>query len=229
SAGFHSFNGDLIFGYPLLSDDKLEANLKYMIDYGVNHLSTYSMTVEKGTALEFGIRKGKEKPMYEGQAERQYRFIMLWLREKGWDHYEVSNFCKPGKPSIHNASYWSGAPYLGIGPSAHGFDGKERYWNLANNAGYLKQMQQGQLPEEREVLSATDRYNEFLMTRLRTAKGIQREECEALFGSGSFLKVQHQINSPELRPYFHSNATSLSLNEEGFLLADYLISELFEV
>lgn len=227
AAGFKSFNGDLIFGYPLLSDEKLEFNLNKMLELGVNHLSTYSMTVEEGTALEFSIRKKKEKPMEEGQAERQYRFIMQFLKKNGWEHYEVSNFCKPGNPSLHNSSYWSGKPYLGIGPSAHGYNGAERYWNLANNAGYLKKMEEGILPDEKETLSATDRYNEYLMTRLRTAKGIQEQEMDELFGQGKFDQLIHQIQSPELHHYFQMEENNVRLNEDGFLLADHLISELF--
>lgn len=227
--GFDNINLDLIFGYPLLSDAKWEENIRKALSFPITHLSTYSMTVEDGTALHHRIARKKERPMEEGQAERQYRGIMHVMKEAGWAHYEVSNFCKPGHPSIHNSSYWEGATYLGIGPSAHGYDGKSRYWNLANNAGYIAALQEGRLAEERELLSDKDRYNEFLLTRLRTAKGLNRREFATLFGDDALKDLEQQTATPELSAYFLNAADTLKLNQEGFLLADHLISQLFLV
>lgn len=228
-AGFKSFNTDLIFGYPLLSDAKLHQNLEKMIAFGVNHLSTYSMTVEPGTALDFAIREKGQEAMEEGQAENQYRYIMKFLKERGWNHYEVSNFCKVGNPSLHNSSYWSGRPYLGIGPSAHGYDGKERYWNVANNAAYVRQMNDNILPEERESLRPSDQYNEFLMTRLRTSGGISRDEMGQFFRPQMFDDLKKQLEQAEMEKYFVLSKDLVHMNEEGFLIADHLISELFIV
>jgi len=226
--GFHNLNADLIFGYPLLSDEKWQANMEKMLQFPVNHLSTYSMTVESGTALHHAIAHKKERPMEEGQAEKQYRMIMEFLSSKGWDHYEISNFCLPGNPSLHNSAYWSGEPYLGIGPSAHGYDGKSRYWNIANNAKYLQGMEAGIFPEEIETLSDIDQHNEMLLTRLRTADGLNIARFEQSFGQSAMDAVIQQIQTPEMISYFELNTDTLRLNEEGFLLADYLISELFE-
>lgn len=226
--GFKKLNADLIFGYPLLSDEKWQSNMEKMLHYPINHLSTYSMTVESGTALHHAIQHKKERPMEEGQAEKQYRMIMQFLESKGWDHYEISNFCLPGNPSQHNSAYWSGEHYLGIGPSAHGFNGQQRYWNVANNAKYLKSMEEGILPEEIEALSPMDQHNEMLLTRLRTAKGLDLVQFEARFGKSALNMVIKSIQTPEMTGYFELNPDTLRLNKEGFLLADYLISELFE-
>lgn len=227
AAGFKELNADLIFGFPLLSDEKWMANMEKMLSYPVTHLSTYSMTVESGTALHYAIHHKKEKPMHEGQAEKQYRMIMDFLENKGWDHYEISNFCQPGHPSIHNSAYWKGNEYLGIGPSAHGYSGKERYWNMANNAAYIKAMEAGILPEETEVLSDKNIHNEYLLTRLRTKQGIMFDEFETEFGQPLKDQLIESIRSENLFPYFFMDDYSLRLNKEGYLLADYLIAELF--
>jgi len=227
--GFKNLNADLIFGYPLLSDDKWQGNMEKMLEYPINHLSTYSMTVESGTALHHAIIHKKEKPMEEGQAEKQYRMIMKFLESKGWEHYEISNFCLPGNPSQHNSAYWSGEPYLGIGPSAHGYNGSERYWNIANNAQYLRGIDEGILPEEIEILKRKDQLNEMLLTRLRTAQGLNKAAFFAKFEQRALTSLIHQIQTPEMLPYFFMDDAFIRLNKEGFLLADYLISQLFEV
>lgn len=225
--GFKELNADLIFGYPLLSDEKWLANMEKMLSYPVTHLSTYSMTVETGTALHYAIHHKKEKPMHEGQAEKQYRMIMDFLENKGWDQYEISNFCLPGHPSIHNSAYWKGNEYLGIGPSAHGYSGRERYWNVANNVGYLKAMEEGVLPEEKETLSDKNILNEYLLTRLRTKQGIVLNDFETRFGPSLMDQLIKAIKTENMAPYFFMDDLSLRLNKEGYLIADHLISELF--
>lgn len=165
--------------------------------------------------------------MEEGQAEKQYRMIMEFLESRGWDHYEISNFCLPGHPSIHNSAYWKGDKYLGIGPSAHGYSGKERYWNIANNAAYVKHMAEGVLPEEMEILSDKNIHNEFLLTRLRTRQGLTFDDFEKRFGQPLKDQLIASIRGENFSPYFSMDENSLRLNKEGFLLADYLISELF--
>lgn len=227
SLGFKELNADLIFGYPLLSDEKWLANMEKMLSYPVTHLSTYSMTVESGTALHHAILHKKERPMHEGQAEKQYRMIMDFMANKGWDHYEISNFCLPGHPSIHNSAYWKGNEYLGIGPSAHGYSGRERYWNVANNAAYVKAMEGGILPDEKEILSDKNIHNEFLLTRLRTKQGLLLNDFEKRFGLPLKGQLVEAIKSENLSPYFVMDDVSLRLNKEGYLLADHLISELF--
>lgn len=225
--GFRDISADLIFGYPLLSDEKWQHNLDTLLSFPINHLSAYSMTVEAGTALDHFIRNRKTLPMSEGQAERQYRWLLSELEKRGWDHYEISNFSLPGHPSRHNSAYWKGKPYLGIGPSAHGYDGNTRYWNLANNPGYIRAMESGEIPEEKEVLSDADRHNEYLLTRLRTRAGLDREEFGLEFGDRLLQRLDSLMQQESLRPYFDIHKKSLRLNREGFLLADHLIGGLF--
>lgn len=226
--GFLRLNLDLIFGYPLLSDEKWEENIRKALSFPINHLSTYSMTVEDRTALSHAIKTKKTAPMEEGQAERQYRFILNYLRERGWKHYEVSNFSLENYESKHNSSYWEGKEYLGIGPSAHGYIGNERYWNIANNAQYIRGWEEDKPMEERETLSFKDRHNEYLMTRLRTAKGFSTEEFETLFGKSALNEVRRQINQSGLTQYFETTDKQMKMNQEGFLIADFVISHLFQ-
>lgn len=226
--GFLRLNLDLIFGYPLLSDEKWEENIRKALSFPINHLSTYSMTVEDRTALSHAIKTKKTAPMEEGQAERQYRFIMNYLRERGWKHYEVSNFSLENYESKHNSSYWEGKEYLGIGPSAHGYIGNERYWNIANNAQYIRGWEEDKPMEERETLSFKDRHNEYLMTRLRTAKGFSTEEFETLFGKSALNEVRRQINQSGLTQYFETTDKQMKMSQEGFLIADFVISHLFQ-
>ena len=226
--GFSRLNLDLIFGFPLLTDIKWEQNIQKALSFPVNHLSTYSMTVEDRTALSHAIRHKKTAPMEEGQAERQYRSIMNCLRNSGWNHYEVSNFCLDGFESKHNSSYWQGKEYLGIGPSAHGYLGNERYWNVSNNAKYVLAWNKNLPDEEREILTDKDLHNEYLMTRLRTAKGIELSDFEVKFGISSLNNLTEQVSSKEFAPYYELNHGVLKMNQEGFLLADYLISNLFD-
>lgn len=232
--GFKELNIDLIFGYPLLSDDKWEANIKQALSLPIHHLSCYSMTVEDKTALSYQIEKGQTAPMEDGQAARQYIKLMEEMKSAGWEHYEISNFCKPGFRSKHNTSYWQSENYIGIGPSAHGYLHPERYWNIANNAKYMDLLFRSELAEEKEYLSDDDLYNEYLMTRLRTAEGITKPDLEQRFGSAAWNGLTRELEqySAELGPdiftaAFHLTGDSLKLTQRGKLLADTHISALF--
>lgn len=223
--GFSELNLDLIFGFPLLSDEKWQMNIERALSFGIQHISAYSMTVEDKTALAYQIAKGQTAQMEEGQAARQYKQLMTTLGNQGWEHYEISNFCLPGYRSKHNTSYWQNKNYIGIGPSAHGYKHPTRYWNIANNAAYIKQLNNGELASEQETLNKDDQYNEYLMTRLRLKEGIVKDDFLKFNSEKDWTFLIQQ--SAEYSQYFETSDIYLRLNQEGKLLADYLISELF--
>lgn len=226
-AGFDNISVDLIFGYPLLTDEKLKSNTQKAVDFNIPHISAYSLTVEEKTALAHAIKKNKQQSLNDEQSAQQFMFLSNFLTENGYDHYEISNYGKPGKHAVHNTNYWRNKPYLGIGPSAHGFNGKTRYFNIANNTKYLDGVESGILNEDFEKLSFADRFNEYVMTRLRTMWGINLAEVESIFGQ----KYSELINK-EIEPFLKEKQVSLSnnsikLTQEGKLFADGIAASLF--
>ena len=189
--GLNNITIDLIYGYPLLSDDKWILNLKRAFELDVPHVSSYSMTVEPLTALDAFIKNKKQRPMDDEQSARQFVFLMDAMQSQGFEHYEISNFCKPGHYSMHNSNYWKGVPYLGIGPSAHSYNGSSRQWNMANNAKYIAALQNDALPAEIELLTETDRLNEYIMISLRTIWGLDLQKLNRIAASsGDQLKLK---------------------------------------
>ncbi|HJW28903.1 MAG TPA: radical SAM family heme chaperone HemW, partial [Saprospiraceae bacterium] len=168
-AGFDNISADLIYGDPELTDEDWSGNIQKLIELQIPHLSCYALTVETGTALHHHILKGKSKPLDETQSHRQYVVLQKRMKENGYEQYEISNFALPGYKSRHNTSYWTGQWYLGIGPSAHSFNGVSRQWNVSNNVRYIKSIESGIIPFELELLSPEQRYNEWVMTGLRTS------------------------------------------------------------
>ncbi|WP_166332828.1 radical SAM family heme chaperone HemW [Sphingobacterium chungjuense] len=226
-AGFDNITCDLIYGYPLLTDEKWHSNIDQLIGYGVPHISSYAMTVEERTALHHQIKKGKTKPIDEGQSADQMAILIDKLTGNGFEHYEISNFAKDGKYAQHNTNYWNGTHYLGIGPSAHSFNGVSRSWNKSNNALYMRGMAHDMPMLESEVLSTEDRTNEYIMTSLRTMWGIRRDIVEQQFG----IDVM-QFLLQQAKPYIGSGALlydndTLKLSPKGKQLADRIASELF--
>lgn len=178
AAGITNISIDLIYGTPGLSDDDWRRNLDLALETGVQHISAYALTVEENTALHYFIKKGKTPaPPEEGQA-RQFEILMETIEAAGWEQYEISNCCKPGHRSRHNSSYWQGKPYLGYGPSAHGYDGNSTRWmGIANNAWYIDAwLHQTEKPYEIEQLSRKNRINEKIMTGLRRMEGFTVDE-----------------------------------------------------
>ena len=171
-AGFENLTVDLIYGYPLLDDKKWKYNLDKVFELVVPHVSSYSMTVEPQTALASFIKKKKQPAMDDQQSAEQFILLMDAMQSHGFEHYEISNFCKPGNYSRHNSNYWKGVKYLGIGPSAHSYNGETRQWNIASNAQYMQTIETGNIPAETEILTETDRLNEYIMTSLRTIWGL---------------------------------------------------------
>lgn len=229
-AGFENITCDLIYGYPLLSDSKWKFNMQQLIDLQVPHISSYSMTVEKKTALDHMINKGKTPALNEEQSAEQMLMLIDTLTGAGYEHYEISNFAKPGQHARHNSNYWMGKSYLGIGPSAHSFNGTSRSWNIANNARYINGIQTKELPLETENLSLNDRFNEYVMTTLRTKWGINQQYVKNEFGADYLNSMLRNIEV-----YVDNNEVDISeegiitLNPSGKLIADQIASELFIV
>ncbi|MGN0019780.1 MAG: radical SAM family heme chaperone HemW [Sphingobacterium hotanense] len=229
-AGFENITCDLIYGYPLLTDQKWTANMQQLIDFQIPHISSYAMTVEKKTALDHLIKKGKTAPINEAQSAEQMLMLISHLTDNGYEQYEISNFAKPGKHAIHNSNYWKGKHYLGIGPSAHSFNGVSRSWNIANNALYTKQLFQNELALETEKLSLDDQFNEYVMTSLRTKWGVDFEYLKNNFDSDylSYLKKEADIYLKQ-EDLLLKDEQYLVLTASGKLIADQIASDLFIV
>jgi oxygen-independent coproporphyrinogen-3 oxidase len=225
-AGFENLSIDLIYGYPLLTDEKWFSNIRKVIGLQVPHISAYSLTVEPRTALAHAIKKGSQLPVNDEQSAAQFVSLIDKLAVAGFDHYEISNFSLPGKHAVHNTNYWRGVPYLGIGPSAHGFNGHVRYLNVASNAKYISELTAGRLAETVEELSLHDRFNEYIMTSLRTMWGTDLQKV------ASYGKVFLEDTSKNIKPFIErdwlkTEGNKIILTAEGKLFADYIASELF--
>ena len=226
-AGFENITVDLIYGFPLLSNIKWEQNIQKLLELGIPHISSYSMTVEPKTALAMFIAKGKEKAMNENQSSEQFMTLINRLTEAGFEHYEISNFAKPGMYSKHNSNYWEGVNYLGIGPSAHSFNGESRQWNIANNHRYISEIQENKIPAELEFLTPENRINEYIMTSLRTSKGMDLDLIAKKFGTEYSNRIQKELEVFVEKDWLSINDKKVILNLEGKLFADLIASELF--
>ncbi len=225
--GFENLTVDLIYGYPLLSHEKWNKNLQKVIDLGIPHISAYSMTVEARTALNHQITKGQSAPMDEEQSERQFIFLMETLSANGYEHYEISNFAKDKRYARHNSNYWKGIPYLGIGPSAHSYNGTHRSWNIANNSKYIASIKEKKLPQEQETLTSTNRLNEYIMTSLRTIWGIDFTYILGTFGAEHLHQLQSNAQQHLKSGHLYLHEDKLFLSQKGKLLADRIAADLF--
>lgn len=226
-AGFENLSIDLIYGYPLLTDEKWFSNINKAIELQTPHISAYSLTVEPRTALAAAIKKGKQVPVNDEQSAAQFISLIERSGLAGFDHYEISNFSLPGRHAVHNTNYWRGVPYLGIGPSAHGFNGNIRYLNIANNAKYMSQLADGLLAETIEELDIYDRFNEYIMTSLRTMWGTDLGKIENDFGKVFLADTLKNIKPFIQRDWLTHTDRKLVLTPDGKLFADYIASELF--
>lgn len=220
---FPNLTLDFIYGIPGLSDEQWKKQVDITLSMGVRHLSCYALTVEPKTALEKLIREGRQQPVDPDSQSRQFLLLMEWLEKAGFEQYEISNFARPGYRSRHNSSYWSGAHYLGIGPSAHSFNGFSRQWNVANNALYLQALQQGQVPFELEILTPVQQLNEYIMTSLRTAEGLVLERTGT--AAAAVRKAAQRYLETGLMT---EEKGVLRLTREGKLLADGIAAALFQ-
>lgn len=225
---FENITMDLIYGSPLLTDDMWKQNIDKAISLGIPHLSCYALTVEAKTPLQKKIDT-KQTPGIDNEKQaRQFLLLMQWLREAGYEHYEVSNFAKPGFRSRHNSSYWKGAKYLGIGPSAHSFNGSERRWNVANNAIYIKSINDGRPQRETELLTPTQRLNETIMISLRTKEGIDLDKIEKIWGEEEKLRIQNSLKKYISNELIKMQNNHAQLTDEGMLRADGIAADLFK-
>lgn len=174
--GFEKLTVDLIYGVPWAGEDHFERNLAEIVRLGIPHLSAYALTVEERTALAYQIAKGKVFPVDDERAFREFSLLQSWAVRQGFEHYEISNLARTGQRAVHNSNYWSEANYLGFGPSAHSFEKGRRSWNVANNVQYIRAISNDILPSEKESLSTTDQYNEWVMTGLRLLDGLAKKD-----------------------------------------------------
>lgn len=228
-AGFENITIDLIYGYPLLTDEKWQNNILTAVNLEVPHISSYSMTVEPRTALASFIKRGKQVQMDDSQSAAQFVLLMDMLETAGFEHYEISNFAKPGYHSQHNSNYWKGINYVGIGPSAHSYNGDTRSWNVANNNHYLDALNKNTIPETIEELRDIDKVNEYMMTSLRTIWGLNLVHLEKEYGTD-----YRTLTENSLRPFLENqqvtrNGDVITLTRAGKLFADHIASELFIV
>ncbi len=223
--GFKDLSIDLIYGGSTLSDENWQKNIEKALNSGINHLSAYCLTVEDKTALSNFILKGKYKPLDEEKSIRHFEMLKKMVKDYGFEQYEISNFSKSKNYSKHNTNYWKAAKYLGVGPSAHSFDGISRQWNIRNNAQYIKGVNEDVTYYEMEILKESDRFNEYLMTALRTKWGVNYEYIQKNFDEKYIHSIGKQLN--HIESFVTKNKVGFQLNSMGMNIADKVISELF--
>jgi len=224
---FDNISLDLIYGIPGASNEQWLKNIEIALSYNVPHISSYALTVEPKTALASFIKKGIIENVNDEQAHEQFHILKEKLEGEGFIHYELSNFGKDGYFSKNNSAYWQGKSYLGIGPSAHSFNGKQRGWNVSNNSKYIKTIQQNELPIEIETLTLVDLYNEYIMTGLRTVWGVSLDKVENDFGIifKDYLIEQSEVFINQHLLYIDDK--HLRVTKKGQFLSDGIASELF--
>ena len=220
---FNNITIDLIYGTPGLTNEKWKQNVDTAIALNIPHLSCYALTVEPKTPLDKLIRLHKKENVNPDKQSEQFLLLMDWMEKAGYEHYEISNFALPGWRSRHNSSYWSGKKYLGIGPSAHSFDGKSRQWNIANNNIYIESIREEKIPFEKEELTHTQQVNEYIMTALRTTEGIDLEKLTRDEADRILLKSKRYLEAALVK----KDNKKLLLTREGKLLADGIAADLF--
>ncbi len=220
---FDNITIDLIYGTPDLSNEKWKQNVETALSLGIPHLSCYALTVEPKTPLDKMIREKREAEVDTDKQSEQFLLLMEWLAAAGYEHYEISNFAKPGLRSRHNSSYWQGKKYLGIGPSAHSFDGDARWWNIANNNKYISSINEGVLPREKELLTPVQKLNEYIMISLRTMEGLDLDKLDEP-RRAAVLQRSKKYREGEM--LFVEN-NFLRLTRKGKLMADGIAADLF--
>ena len=224
---FDNISIDLIYGIPGQSDKQWIENLEIALELDIPHISSYALTVEPKTALETFIKKGKIQPVTDEKFRKHFDILVQKLTNVGFEHYEFSNYGRPGFHSENNMAYWLGKAYLGIGPSAHSYDGKTRSWNVANNSLYISALAENKIPQQQEVLSLTDSYNEYIMTRLRTKFGVNSEDIHRNFGK---LYEEHFVKEVQVfleNGQIEKRDSGFHISEKGKFLSDGIAAELF--
>ncbi|HMG16769.1 MAG TPA: radical SAM family heme chaperone HemW [Saprospiraceae bacterium] len=228
AAGFNILTIDLIYGSPTTSNENWLSNIETAINYGIEHISSYCLTVEEKTPLFKMLKKGESVSVSEEHGASQFSMLMDTLEKAAYEQYEISNFAKNKQYARHNTAYWQGKKYLGIGPSAHSFNGESRSWNIANNNNYIKSINEGILPLTTEILTEKEKYNELVMTGLRTMWGVDINIIKALnpdLATQLAQDAQHFLKQDYLS--FTDNAYKITM--KGKFLADRIASDLFLV
>ena len=226
---FDNISIDLIYGIPGLTHVRWDENITRALSYNLPHISSYALTVEPKTALKAFIEKGIIPNVDDELAQEQFYMLLNKLETEGFVNYEISNFGKEGYFSMNNTSYWQGKKYLGIGPSAHSYDGKKRGWNIRNNSKYIKSINQEILPLEEEILTITDRYNEYVMTGLRTIWGISIMKIQTEFGNSYYEYLMAQSDKYIKEGLLFFNRDMLGITKKGKFLCDGIASDLFMI
>lgn len=228
AAGFRNFSTDLIYGSPFQQAASLQAHIDALMTAEVPHVSAYALTVEPKTMLHRQIQQQQVAPVDETLQQHLFHQLVASLEAAGLEQYEISNFARPGMRSRHNSSYWQGLPYLGLGPSAHSYNGSDqRRWNVANNSLYLQAIAQHQLPYEAETLSRTDQVNEFIMIALRTSEGIELNALKQMLSEKEYGLFLQQARQPQYAEKLVETAERLQLTRAGRFFADGIAADLF--
>lgn len=226
--GFENISIDLIYGSPISDFEVWKKNLQKTVYLGVPHISSYALTVEPKTALQNFIDKKKISAPDETMQNEEFFYMAEVLKNSGFEHYEISNFAKPGFRSRHNSAYWEYREYLGIGPSAHSYDGgRKRSWNLANNTLYIRSLSENKVPLETEILSEKERFNEMLMIGLRTAKGVDFHRLQSTFPEEIFTQFSAEMNHKISEGILVLEDNFLKIPEKHWFLADGIAADLF--
>lgn len=232
AAGFRNITIDLMYGIPTLTHERWRQNIEQAMQLNVPHISCYSLTVEQHTALHYFIAKKKLKNISSEKSAEQFEFLITELKKNNFIHYEISNFGKEGFFSKHNCGYWTGEKYLGLGPSAHSYNGISRQWNIRSNSSYISALMQNKIPCEKEILTEKQKYNEYIMTRIRTLWGIDLNFVRNRFGENMeyYLLEQSQKHVSSGQLLLNNGETpNLSLSEKGKLFADRITADLFAI
>lgn len=224
---FNNISIDLIYGMPNMTLDRWKRNIEIALGFGIPHISSYALTVEPKTALAKFVEDGLITPASDEETQEHFNLLNDTLLAAGFDCYEISNFGKPGYYSQNNSAYWQQKKYIGIGPSAHSFDGKQRGWNINNNPKYIKSIEQDIVPMEVEVLSATDKYNEYVMTGLRTIWGVSLSRIATEFGSNYKEYILMQADKFLEEHLLFVDGDILKTTKKGMFLADGIAADLF--
>ncbi len=226
---FDNITIDLIYGIPGMSMERWQQNIEYALAHKIPHISCYALTVEPQTALEKLIEKGRVAPVKDSLALAHFEYLIEALEKEGFEHYEFSNFGKSEYYSKNNTAYWLGKKYIGIGPSAHSYNGKDRSWNINNNIKYIKAITENELPSEIEELTTEDRYNEYVMTGLRTKWGVSLTRIKEEFGIKyqEYISAQMQYHLKE--KVLNLDKDILTITKRGKFLSDGIAADLFFV
>lgn len=227
--GFENITIDLIYGTPTLSDENFKLNIKKALELQINHISAYALTLEEKTLLNHWVKNKQISAPEESKIENHFYILTEKLAEAGFEHYEISNFAKPGYRAVHNSNYWKGKPYLGIGPSAHSFNGVERSFNIRNNPLYIKQILENDYNPEIEKLSIENRYNEYVLIGLRTIEGVNSQYIEREFGWDYKNHFEKMIKTQVAFSNVSFSDDVYILTQKGKLFADKIASDCFRV